>query len=94
MASNVFLFWDIDRKIQMFEGLSNAILTGAVTRVSTARGVETEFDGTTADARKNLQDLVDAIACDDSVSQLDPSGALRQKCKAARRSFNTKPIFC
>ena len=89
-----FISWSIDEKITFLRGIQEARLTGFVTRISTARGVETDFDPKQRSATQLLQELEYSIAIDCSVSQLDPNGTTRQACQQNLRQFNTRPIFC
>ena len=89
-----FISWSIDEKITFLRGIQEARLTGFVTRISTARGVESEFDPSQRSATQLLQELEYSIAIDRSVSQLDPNGTTRQACQQNLRQFNTRPIFC
>ena len=88
-----FIGWTIDEKITFLRGIQEARLTGFVTRISTARGVETEFDPKQRSATLLLAELEYSIARDCSISQLDPSNAIRQACQQNLRSFQTHPIF-
>jgi len=73
--------WTIDEKIQFLRGIQEARLTGFVTRISTALGVETQFDPHQRRATQLLAELEHSIAVDSSVSQLDPQGTIRQACR-------------
>ena len=93
MARDNFIGWSIDEKITFLRALQEVRLTGPVTRTMTARGVETEFNLTPADARHNLQSLEESIAYDTSTSTLDPAGTVRAGCQRNLRVTQTHPIF-
>ena len=93
MAREYFVGWSIDDKIRMLQGLQEAMLTGMVVRVSTARGVETQFDPREGTTALRLERLEYSIWLDATPSQLDPQGIIRAGCARNQRTLQSRPFF-
>ena len=93
MALDNFIGWSIADKLAMLRGVQEARATGRVVRVSTARGVETQFDPKQVNVSQFLRELESSIYFDPNLAAADPDGSIAKALAGNFRPQQTKPVF-
>jgi hypothetical protein len=88
-----FIGWSIVEKMELYRGMQEAFAAGVVTRVSTGRGVETQFDPTQPSAEEKMRKLEISLLNDPHLAEVDPNGEIRAALEGNQRQIQTSPIF-
>ena len=92
-ARDNFIGWTIQDKMALYRGMQEAFLTGTLVRVSTARGVETQFDPKQPSAEEKMRKLEYSILNDPQLFTIDPTGAITNALTQNQRQFQTRANF-
>ena len=88
-----FIGWTIQEKMALYRGMQEAFVTGIVVWLSSARGVETQFDPKQPSAEEKMRKLEYSILNDPQLFSIDPTGAITNALTQNQRQFQTRPNF-
>ena len=92
-ARDNFIGWAIQEKMALYRGMQEAFVTGIVVRLSSARGVETQFDPKQPSAEEKMRKLEYSILNDPQLFSIDPAGAITNALTQNQRQFQTRANF-
>jgi hypothetical protein len=89
MATDYFISYSMADKLALLRGITESLMSGQIVRVSTSRGVETQFNPN-IDNSLMYQRLCESVANDPN---FDPTDPVQAGCLANRRVGITRGQF-